>query len=333
MIWHVRYGVELAPAVFLLSRPRFPIYGEKNHPLIAAPPHGRVLLQLMSARSSIIHHLLAYLQGEREAGLGTIELSEKTALRLRKAAVPSAPQSHRSSRVTSPPRLVQDRRTVYAAPPSAPVREAAPAARVSATSLDDITRLVAACTACELSRSRNRTVPGEGNADQPDILFIGEGPGAEEDAQGRPFVGKAGDLLTKMIEAGMGYHRDEVFIANVVKCRPPGNRVPRPEEMQACLPYLHAQIELIRPKIIIALGKTAVEGLLGKPVAITRIRGQWHEIAGIPMMPTYHPAYLLRSPSRKGEAWSDLKAVLARLGKPPPSRSTTPRPAAGPADA
>ncbi|QBG49089.1 uracil-DNA glycosylase [Verrucomicrobia bacterium S94] len=150
-------------------------------------------------------------------------------------------------------------------------------------------------------------------------MFVGEGPGAEEDAQGRPFVGKAGKLLDKMIEA-MGYTREQVYIGNVVKCRPPKNRKPLPEEMEMCLPYLRQQIRLIQPKIIVGLGGTAMEGLLGRPVGITRIRGVWQEYAGIRLMPTFHPSYLLRDPSKKKEAWADLKLVLAALGKEPPLR-------------
>ncbi|MBT8042811.1 MAG: uracil-DNA glycosylase, partial [Pontiella sp.] len=156
-----------------------------------------------------------------------------------------------------------------------------------------------------------------GNADAPDILFVGEGPGADEDAQGRPFVGRAGKLLDKMIVA-MGYRREQVFIANVVKCRPPDNRKPVREEMDLCLPYLRHQIALIRPRVIVGLGGTAMEGLLGNPVGITRMRGVWQEYAGIKLMPTYHPSYLLRDPSKKKDVWADLKLVLAELGKKPP---------------
>jgi len=150
-------------------------------------------------------------------------------------------------------------------------------------------------------------------------MFIGEGPGADEDALGRPFVGKAGKLLDKMIEA-MGSRREEIFIANVVKCRPPNNRKPMREEMDMCLPYLRQQIRLIRPKIIVGLGGTAMEGLLGKPAGITRMRGIWQEYEGIKLMPTFHPSYLLRDPSKKKDAWLDLQAVLKELGKEPPSR-------------
>lgn len=186
-------------------------------------------------------------------------------------------------------------------------------------SLDAISTHISTCANCELCKARNSTVPGEGNADAPDIMFVGEGPGAEEDAQGRPFVGKAGKLLDKMIEA-MGYQRGEVFIANVVKCRPPGNRKPMREEMEACLPYLWQQIGLIKPKFLVGLGGTAMEGLLGRPVGITRMRGVWQEYEGIKLMPTFHPSYLLRDPSKKKDAWADLKMVLAELGREPPLR-------------
>jgi len=186
-------------------------------------------------------------------------------------------------------------------------------------SLEAIASHIAQCRNCPLCQERTHTVPGEGNADGPDILFIGEGPGADEDAQGRPFVGKAGKLLDKMIEA-MGYKREEVFIANVVKCRPPNNRKPMREEMDRCLPYLRQQIRLIQPKIIVGLGGTAMEGLLGKPAGITRMRGIWQEYEGIKLMPTFHPSYLLRDPSKKKDAWLDLQAVLKELGKEPPSR-------------
>lgn len=186
-------------------------------------------------------------------------------------------------------------------------------------SLEEIAAHISGCCNCPLYEGRTHTVPGEGNADSPDILFIGEGPGADEDAQGRPFVGKAGQLLTKMIEA-MGYQREEVFIANIVKCRPPNNRAPLPEEMEACLPYLRQQIGLIRPKTIIGMGATAIKGLLGKTVGITRLRGTWQEYEGIKLMPTFHPSYLLRDPSKKKDVWQDLQQVLQELGKEPPPK-------------
>jgi len=167
-------------------------------------------------------------------------------------------------------------------------------------------------------------VPGQGNLLSPDIMFIGEAPGADEDRQGLAFVGLAGQLLTKMI-AAMGYARDEVFIANICKCRPPQNRQPALTEMQACLPYLRAQIAIVRPRAIVALGATAVKGLLDSSAGISRLRGTWTAYMGIPLMPTYHPAYLLRVPPAKHEAWDDLKKVLQRLGRPVPD---TKKPAA-----
>lgn len=186
-------------------------------------------------------------------------------------------------------------------------------------SLDEIAVHISACRNCPLCSDRTHTVPGEGNTNYPDILFVGEWPGAEEDALGRPFVGKAGQLLSKMIEA-MGYQREEVFIANVIKCRPPDNRTPQPEELEACSSYLKQQIGLLQPKVIVALGATAVKGLLGKTTGITRMRGVWQKYEEIDLMPTYHPSYLLRDPSKKKDVWLDLQAVLKLLGKEPPAR-------------
>ena len=149
----------------------------------------------------------------------------------------------------------------------------------------------------------------------PRLLFIGEGPGFDEDRTGRPFVGRAGELLNKMI-AAMGFAREEVYIANVVKCRPPNNRAPTPEESAVCGEYLKAQIRLLAPEVMVLLGASAARYLLGRVDGITRLRGRWLEYDSIPAMPTFHPAYLLRQESAKREAWSDLKQVMARLGKP-----------------
>jgi len=184
--------------------------------------------------------------------------------------------------------------------------------------LEEIAARVADCTLCPLHKTRSRTVPGQG-AVHPEIAFIGEGPGAEEDAQGLAFVGRAGQLLTKMIEA-MGLTRDDVFIGNIVKCRPPENRAPLPDEMDACLPYLREQLARIQPRVIVALGGTAVKGLLGVETGITKLRGQWMTFQGIDVMPTFHPAYLLRNPKAKRDVWEDLKDVLTRLGRERPAR-------------
>lgn len=169
------------------------------------------------------------------------------------------------------------------------------------------------CTRCRLSEERSSIVFGEGSPEAP-VIFVGEGPGAEEDRTGRPFVGRAGELLNRII-ASVGWRRDEVYICNVVKCRPPGNREPRPDEVACCRGFLERQLRSIRPRVIVALGKPATSTLLGRAVAITRVRGIWHDWEGIPMMPTYHPAYLLRSYTRETRqaVWDDLRAVRARV--------------------
>lgn len=188
-------------------------------------------------------------------------------------------------------------------------------------SLEDIAARVRACSLCPLHADRTQAVPGQGNPN-PEILFVGEAPGADEDKQGLAFVGRAGKLLTKMIEA-MGLSREEVFIANVNKCRPPKNRKPLREEMDACLPYLRQQVAVLKPRVIVALGATAVEGLVPESIEqkISELRGNWLSFEGIPLMPTYHPAYLLRNAAMKKPVWEDLKAVLHHLGRPVPKRS------------
>ncbi len=174
------------------------------------------------------------------------------------------------------------------------------------------------CTRCKLHRGRTRLVFGVGNP-QAELVFVGEGPGAEEDRQGEPFVGKAGQLLTRMIEA-MGFARSQVYIANVVKCRPPQNRDPEPDEIESCEPFLGAQIAVLRPRVIVALGRFAVQTLLRDGSPISRQRGRWREYQGVRCMPTFHPAYLLRNPADKAKAWDDLKLVMKEFGKEPPRR-------------
>ena len=154
---------------------------------------------------------------------------------------------------------------------------------------------------------------GSGNP-RAELVFVGEAPGQDEDLQGVPFVGKAGQLLTKMIEA-MKFSRDDVYICNVVKCRPPNNRNPELAEIASCEPFLKAQLKTLQPKVIVALGKFAAQTLLRDATPITRLRGQWREYEGIPLMPTFHPAYLLRSPNEKKSAWLDLQEVMKRFGK------------------
>jgi uracil-DNA glycosylase family 4 len=191
-----------------------------------------------------------------------------------------------------------------ALPVAAPAGEGAP-------SLLQVREELGDCQRCKLAGGRKQIVYGVGNP-AAELVFVGEAPGADEDAQGEPFVGAAGQLLTKMIEA-MGFRRQDVYICNVIKCRPPGNRNPEPDEVAACEPFLRKQLAALRPRAIVTLGKFAAQCLLRVDTPITRLRGTLRSYQGVPLMPTYHPAYLLRDPSRKREAWDDLQAVMALL--------------------
>ncbi len=180
------------------------------------------------------------------------------------------------------------------------------------SALDDLVREINDCKRCKLSVSRTNIVFGEGDP-EAEIMFVGEAPGKEEDLQGRPFVGDAGMLLTRLIKK-MGYKRENVYIANVVKCRPPMNREPEPDEIEACKGFLERQIEIIKPKVIIALGKIAALTLIGDTkLKITAIRGNFFDYNGIPLMPTFHPAYLIRNPKDKWLTWADVQKVLEKL--------------------
>jgi DNA polymerase len=217
-------------------------------------------------------------------------------------------------------------RTAHATPADA-VKSAVPSgdadARDKADLLAAVRERVGACTKCaHLACSRTQTVFGVGNPDA-DLMFIGEAPGADEDQQGEPFVGRAGQLLTRILKA-MNFAREDVYIANILKCRPDmpagsfGNRPPTPTEMQTCRPYLVEQIDIIQPRVLVALGAVAVEGLLGTRAAMRELRGRWHTYNSIPLMITYHPAYLLRNqaPSEKRKVWEDMLQVLERLERP-----------------
>lgn len=183
--------------------------------------------------------------------------------------------------------------------------------------LSTIHKAMGECELCRLSQTRNKIVFGEGN-DKASIMFIGEAPGAAEDKTGRPFVGPAGNLLTDIIEKGMGLKRDEVYIGNILKCRPPGNRDPLPDEVQHCIGFLEAQIGVIQPKIIVSLGRIASQNLLDTKTPISRLRGAFQDYKGIPVMPTYHPSYLLQNPSKKRDVWEDIKKVMEYLHIPLP---------------
>jgi DNA polymerase len=179
-------------------------------------------------------------------------------------------------------------------------------------SLEELRAAIGDCRRCKLWPGRTHLVFGVGNP-KAKLMFIGEGPGRDEDLQGVPFVGRAGQLLTDIITKGMGLRREEVYIANVVKCRPPENRNPESDEVTSCEPFLKKQIDLVRPKIIVALGKFAVQTLLQSKAPITKLRGQWHSYHGIKLMPTFHPAYLLRNPADKKLVWEDIKKVIQEL--------------------
>lgn len=188
-----------------------------------------------------------------------------------------------------------------------------------AEDMGSLERIVSVCAACPLSGERTNAVFGEGSR-CAELMFVGEAPGRDEDIQGRPFVGRAGKLLTDIIEA-MGLERKDVYIANILKCRPPQNRNPLPEEIYECSPYLLSQIDMIRPRVLCALGKFAAQTLLNTETPIGTLRGKFYDFRGIKLMPTYHPAYLLRNPGGKKEVWADMKLIAKELGIKVPRKS------------
>src|SRR5438445_11747190 len=203
---------------------------------------------------------------------------------------------------------------------SLPIIEAQ-ASEDKAVALDAVRADIGDCTRCRLSKGRTNIVFGTGNVDA-DIMFIGEGPGADEDEQGLPFVGRAGQLLNNMISA-MGIKREDVYIANVVKCRPPGNRTPEKDECDTCSPFLMRQIDVIKPKVIVALGAVAAKNLLAVNDSMANLRGRWYDFRNSKLLVTYHPAYLLRDPRQKKEAWKDLQMPMKYLGLNPPAAKIT----------
>ncbi|MEP6800353.1 MAG: uracil-DNA glycosylase [Acidobacteriota bacterium] len=184
----------------------------------------------------------------------------------------------------------------------------------SMTDISALEAFLAGCPRCKLANTRTHIVFGQGSP-EAELMFVGEAPGRDEDEQGLAFVGRAGQLLTKIIEA-MGRTREDVYIANVLKCRPPGNRNPERDEVESCRPFLHEQIRLVSPRVIVTLGTFAAQALLETDVAISRLRGQWQTARGVRVMPTFHPAFLLRSPERKKDVWEDMKLVRDYLGTP-----------------
>lgn len=258
------------------------------------------------------------------------EAGQGTSLRAAVRAAVGAPEQ-RARPVTPPPEPAAPTRPVQPVPAARPVPAAAPPAvqAVQAApalakpgplptvirSLEEIRAELGDCQRCKLSGKRHNIVFGVG-APKAELVFVGEGPGEEEDRQGIPFVGAAGQLLSKMIGA-MGFSRDQVYICNVVKCRPPNNRNPEPDEITACEPFLQAQLATVQPKVIVTLGKFAAQTLLRDSTSITRLRGNWREYCGIKLMPTFHPAYLLRDPTQKKVVWDDLQQVMKVFGKAP----------------
>jgi uracil-DNA glycosylase len=210
------------------------------------------------------------------------------------------------------PLSTPERPSATAMPQKTPSRRSDEPASLPILSLETVREQMGECTLCKLHKGRHTIVFGVGNPDAR-LMFVGEAPGEDEDLKGEPFVGKAGQLLTKMIEA-MGLRREDVYICNTVKCRPPNNRNPELDELAACEPFLKAQLAAVKPEVIVTLGKFAAQALLRDQTPITRLRGQWREYEGIPVMPTFHPAYLLRSPQEKAKVWEDLQRVMARLG-------------------
>ena len=225
---------------------------------------------------------------------------------VRRAAVSSA-----GTAPVNPVPASEEQASAAAAPAPVALRQP-PAAPASSLDWPELKRQVHDCTACKLRAGCTQTVFGVGD-EKAEWLFVGEGPGADEDAQGEPFVGQAGKLLDSMLASIRLKRGNNVYIANIVKCRPPGNRTPEPDEVAACLPYLQRQIELVKPRLIVALGKTAATSLLGREATLGSLRGTLHDYRGTPLIVTYHPAYLLRSPAEKAKAWQDLCFARQRM--------------------
>jgi len=222
----------------------------------------------------------------------------------------AAPERRAEPGSTSMPTSTADSRRAES--PERRSTRTTPRAEGNDTLLAELGKVAAVCQNCRLAGTRTNVVYGVGNPNA-DLMFIGEAPGRDEDLKGEPFVGRAGQLLTDIIKA-MQLTREQVYIANVIKCRPPENRNPESDELDACRPYIRRQVELIQPRVIVTLGRFALVGLTEKVYGITSVRGHWLEYEGVKLMPTYHPAYLLRTPSAKKEVWADMKKVMAELG-------------------
>jgi len=291
---------------------------------------------MSDAYHQLLDATIQHLEDLKSRGVRHVAIEPETLRALAQSAtrIAAPPPELRSSRreeaqtfqptaAKPPTQNVQSLLTSAATNTGSPVVAAPLSSEAKASAFAALRERALACVKCpHLASSRKNVVFGVGSIDAQ-LMFVGEAPGADEDEQGEPFVGKAGQLLTKIIQA-TGLSRADVYIANILKCRPDtpgqtaGNRKPTSDEMATCIPYLHEQIDLIRPKVIVALGGTAVEGLLGKTIGITKLRGTWKTYRGTPLMPTYHPAYLLRnqSLSEKRRVWEDMLAVMEKLEMP-----------------
>jgi len=255
-------------------------------------------------RQTLVATLRDYVEQLREEGMEGLP-----------AAVPSAPAAQTAA---SAPAVV-DR---AGGPKSIELFSKYPGLEATST-LEGLREFIGDCTRCKLAPRRINLVFGVGNPDAP-LMFVGEAPGADEDARGEPFVGRAGQLLTDIIERGMGIKRSDVYICNVIKCRPPDNRNPEPDEVASCEPFLFRQIVIVRPRAIVGLGTFAVQAVLKVKTPISKMRGHWHDFRGIRFMPTFHPAYLLRNPGDKRLVWADIQEVMRFLEMPIPRRGGSP---------
>jgi DNA polymerase len=259
-------------------------------------------------RRALIASLRDYVEQLREEGMEGLPASPAThsAAPPRAGAIAPASAPISSSPLTAPPPQPIELFSKY------------PGLEKSST-LDELREFIGECSRCKLAPLRKNLVFGVGNPNAQ-LMFVGEAPGADEDARGEPFVGRAGQLLTDIIERGMGLKRSDVYICNVIKCRPPDNRNPEPDEVASCEPFLFRQIDIVKPRAIVGLGTFAVQAVLKVKTPISKLRGNWHEFRSIRFMPTFHPAYLLRNPSDKRLVWADIQEVMKFLDMPIPRR-------------
>jgi DNA polymerase len=281
-------------------------------------------------RATLLASIRDYVEQLREEGLEGLPGTASTVSATSQPLAPAESVSERAAPVPTKAVVVEATPTI----PKRPAPEAAPPAASTelfylypgleqTADLKALREFIGDCQRCKLAPCRTNLVFGVGDP-HAELMFVGEAPGADEDTRGEPFVGRAGQLLTDIIERGMGLTRAQVYICNVIKCRPPENRNPEPDEVAACEPFLFRQIDLVRPKAIVALGSFAVQALLKVKTPISKLRGNWQTVRGVRMMPTFHPAYLLRNPADKRLVWADIQQVMAELGMETSKRGARP---------